>query len=186
MTRNIAVVAVLLLSVVGAASLEAENIGSQFAGKEPVKVYIKSVTNESGKSEVEPDKFRKSLEKIFSERKALRFAVVKSPSESDIQVEAIIKNFNYLNRGPLKSVPVMGLSIVDAAATATQNYVEIGVEYAVIATNTGQVLWKSGLADYLKRVMTAEESLPLIYDKIARVFLWKCFGKSRGTEISTR
>jgi hypothetical protein len=28
--------------------------------------------------------------------------------------------------------------------------------------------------------------MPMIYDKISRIFLWKCFGKQRGTAVSSK
>lgn len=179
----IASISLLVLPVAAALAggVDLEHVSK---GSGPVKVYIDKVTNESGKPEVEPDVFRQSLEKNFENRRSSNFDVVKTAAESDIQISAAIKYFQYLARGPLKPIPIMGLSAVDAAATATSNYVEIGVEYAVISTRTGETLWQSGVRDYLKRVMTPAESLPLIYDKISRIFLWKCFGKSRGLEVS--
>jgi hypothetical protein len=176
----------LILTVSGAAYAADRPIGGMFDGKGPVKVYVNRVENQSGKAEVEPDLFKKSLERNLAERKTHDFKLVDNPAESDIQISAVIKNFQYLDRGPLKPIPVMGLSALDAAATATQNYTEISVQYAVIATRTGETLWDSGVADYIKRVMTPKESLPLIYDRITRIFLWKCFGKARGVEVSAR
>jgi hypothetical protein len=184
--KTVAAVLVLSLVMCGVSVAEDRAIGGLFAGKKPIKVFVESVKNETGKGEVAPEVFRKSLESCFAGRKSTSFEVVSAPADSDIKIDAVIKNFQYLVRGPMKPGPGAQMMLIDAAATATSNYVEIGVEFTVISTKTGEVLWKSGLADYLKRVMTPEESMPMIYDKISRIFLWKCFGKQRGTAVSSK
>ena len=53
------------------------------------------------------------------------------------------------------------------------------MEFTVTDTRTGAVLWKDSASGYMKKVMTPEESIPLIYDKVSRVFVSKCFGKPK-------
>ena len=146
--------------------------------KAPVKVYIKEIVNQSGQSQIVPEAFRKALEKSLGERRSIKFSVVNSPAESDIEITAVITNFKYLEKGIFKPSPGIGTMLLDAAATMAGNYVEMAVEYAVIDTKSDKTLWKGTISEYIKKKMTRDESIPLIYDAVTRVFIWKCFGKA--------
>lgn len=56
--------------------------------------------------------------------------------------------------------------------------VYIKVEYTVTDTKSGKTLWKDTVKEYIKKKMTPEESIPLIYDVVTRAFVWRCFGKA--------
>ncbi len=59
----------------------------------------------------------------------------------------------------------------------TENYVEMEVKFTVIDTKKNEVIWQDMVSSFIKRKMTVAESIPLIYDKVSRDFLWKCFGR---------
>ena len=143
-----------------------------------IKIFIRKPDNESGQSKVVRDGFKKALESAFVNRKSVKFEIVKTPEESDVQIFSLIKKFQYMEKGPLKPTPGIGTTLLDAAATATENYVEIAAEFVVKQTTTGVILWKDVLTPYIKRKMEPEESIPIISDKVSRDFVWKCFGKS--------
>lgn len=179
------VVAVLcLLSLVGLSSAFAEGstmghlFKKQADNKVPVKVYIKEITNQSGNNQVVTDTFAKELESSLHERRSIKFQVVPTPDESDIQISAAIKSFQYLERGPLKPSIGIGTTLLDAAATATQNYVDMAIDYTVADSKTDKVLWQGSVNEYLKKKMTEAESIPLIYAVVTRTFVWRCFGKA--------
>ena len=159
-----------------------ETIGYLFKdkgnGSISVKVYVKEVINQSGQSQIIPETFKKKLEESLRQRRSMDFKVVKSPAESDVQISAVIKSYRYSERGTFKPNPGIGTMLLDAAATMTQNYVEMAVEYTVVDTKSDKVLWKNKVSDYIKRKMTPEESIPLISDRITKNFIWKCFGKA--------
>ncbi|MFH1189595.1 MAG: hypothetical protein V1682_02755 [Candidatus Omnitrophota bacterium] len=175
---KIAVFAVCLFYIVcpGQSFAQDGTIGHLFDEKSPVKVYVSAVTDESGESLVSVDEFKKSLEDSLNNRRAIDFDTVTDPFGSDIQVSAAIKKYKYLERGPFNPSPGIATTLVDAAATATSNYVEMEVLYTVTDTNTGGLLWSDDVKEYIKRVMTPEESIPLIYDKVTRTFTSQCFG----------
>jgi len=145
--------------------------------KNPVKAYIKEFTNQSGQNQIIPEEYKKSLESALLNRKAVKFEIVKSPELSDVQISGVIKKYQYLERGPMKVSTGVGTMLLDMAATATHNYVEMEVAFTIIDTKTNKSLWEDTVSAYIKKVMTPEESIPLIYDKISRNFLWKSFGK---------
>jgi len=169
-----------VLCVVGCLSVFAEGeIGSRFAKNDVVKVYIVSITDESAQAQVLPEAFKKSVEKSLANRRSMTFQVVGTPDESHVQVRGVIKNFAYMEKGPMKLSPSVGTLALDAMATATENYVEMAAEFTVVDTKTGQELWRGVVSDYIKQKMTPEESVPLIHDKISRGFVAKCFGKPK-------
>ena len=93
-------------------------------------------------------------------------------------MSAVIKKYQYSEKGPLKPTPSIGTTLLDAAATMTENYVEMVVEYTVFDTKSDKELWKDTVSEYIKKKMTAIESVPLICDVVTRTFIWKCFGKA--------
>ena len=169
----------------GQAFAQDDTIGHLFEGKSPVKVHVSTITNESGNDRISIDEFKKSLEDSLNNRKAIDFNTVNNPADSDIQIAAVIEKYQYLDRGPLNPSPGIATTLVDAAATATSNYVEMEVLYTVTDTKSNDVLWSDDVKEYIKRVMTPEESTPLIYDKVTRTFISQCFGRSHQRDTVT-
>ncbi|MCM8791052.1 MAG: hypothetical protein NC938_05055 [Candidatus Omnitrophica bacterium] len=157
--------------ICGAAELE------QMSNKQPIKVYLASFSNESGEKDLKVDELKQEVEKAFANRKSVRFEIVKSPAESDVQVFGIIKKFQYLTKDPVRPAISVALMALDAAIT--ENFVEMDVQFTIINTKTGALIWKDNVVRFLKRSMTRAQSIPLIYDKIARAFVSKSFGKGR-------
>ena len=167
-----------------------ETIGSLFKDKIddkiPVKVYIKEVVDSSGHSLVTPESFKEELTQSLHQRKSMKFEVVDIPAESDIHVTAAIKSFRYMERGPFKLSPGVDTILLDVAATMTENYADMTVEYTVVDAKSDKTLWKGVINEYIKQKMTPEESAPLIFDVVTRAFIWKCFGKSNIKDSNRR
>jgi hypothetical protein len=157
---------------------EDETIGHLFKDKPVVNVYVKEVANDPGQARVTSEAFKAILETSLMKRKSMTFKIVNTPAESVIQISAAIKKFQYLVRGPLKPSIGIETTLLDAMATATENYVEMAADFTVLDTKSGDILWKGSVENYLKKIMNEEESIPLISDKIARQFIWMCFGKA--------
>mgnify|MGYP001567068960 CR=1 FL=1 len=183
---------VFAIFIAGGLSLAAADdpIGSlfkkQMENRVPVKVFIKEVVNQSGQAAVIPAEFTRALAISMHKRRALKFEVVKNAVDSDISISAVIQRYRYLDKGPFK--PSIGIQtmILDAAATMTQNYVDMLVNYTVTDTKSGEKLWEGTVDQYIKKKMTLAESMTLINDVVTRTFLWKCFGKanSRNDKIN--
>ena len=141
-----------------------------------IKVFLGNFTNDSGQSQVSPEEFRKAVGDMLINRQSTKFQIVNAPADSDIQVSAIVQKYRYLDRGPLKVTPGL-TTLLDAAATATANYVDMIAVFTVVDTKTNAVLWKDTIEPYAKKEMSAAESIPVIYEKCAKHFVWKCFGK---------
>lgn len=142
-----------------------------------IKVFIKDPDNKCKEGQIIPDSLKKSLESALINRKSTKFEVVKNPEESDVQIATVIKKYQYMERGPIKPTPGIATTMLDLAASALENYVEMSVAILVTSTKTGDTLWKDDLTPYVKKRMSPDESIPVISDKVAAHFVWKCFGK---------
>lgn len=145
--------------------------------KKEIKVFLKDFTNESGQSQVSIEDFKKAMEAALLNRKSVIFAIVKTPAESDVQVSAVIKKFQYLKEDPIRPSPSAATLILDAATT--ENFVEMAADFMVVDTKNGKVAWEDNVETFIKRTMTPAESIPLIYEKLSRNFLAKSFGKPK-------
>ena len=160
-----------------AASAETIDISRSIAKGNPVKIYISGVTNESGQNEIVADDFKKVLESSIKNRRSVRFEIVSDPASSDFQIVAAIKKYSYSKTDPINSVAGPSALLLDAVTT--ENYAEIGIDFTVTSTASGKVVWKENVFDYVEHMMTPAESIPMVYDKAARRFLWKAFGKGK-------
>lgn len=182
MKKSLFAACVLSMVCLGNTFAQDGAIGHLFEGKSPVKVYIIGVKNESGQGQISADAFKKSIEDSLNNRKSTDFDIINNQAESDIQISAVIKRYQYLERGPFNPTPGIATTLIDAAATATQNYVEMVVDYTVIDTKNNQIIWTDEIDEYIKQIMTPEESIALIYAKASRTFIWKFFGGSHKKE----
>lgn len=143
----------------------------------PIKVFVKGFVNDSGQSQVLPQDFKKSFEAALLNRKSVSFELAESPETSDIQIEGVIKKYLYSKNDPITCYAGTPGVILDAVTT--ENYAEMSADFTVTDTKTGKILWNKPITNHVKQRMTAEKSIPLIYDKLSRTFLWKAFGKPR-------
>lgn len=179
MIKKIVIVSLIILCQSSAALCSTEGaLGAYFKNKDVVKVYVKDISNASGETLITGEDFKAILETSLLNRRAMTFKMVGTAADSDIQILATIEKFRYLERGPLKPTVGFGTSLLDAAASATMNYAEMGVVFTVLSTKTGEVLWKDGVESYLKKMMTPAESVPMISNKVTREFIWRCFGRA--------
>mgnify|MGYP001608839018 CR=1 FL=1 len=177
MRKVLAVLAVVALVLAIAVPAPAEDGDLEYLvkDKDVVKVFVKDFTNESGQAQVSSADFKKELEKALTLRKAVKFEIVSNPEASDFQIGGVIKNYMYSKTDPITPTTSPAALVLDAATT--ENYVEMTVDFEVVQTKNGKAVWQEDVKSYLKHTMTPEEALPMIYDKEARTFLWKSFGK---------
>jgi hypothetical protein len=172
-----AAAALFLLSQSFCFAADSGSLASLVNSHKPIKVYLKDFTNVSGKGEINPADFKAEVEKAMMSRKVVKFEIVKDPAESDVQVGCVITKFQYMEKGPMKPSPSVATLALDAAATLTLNYVEMFAKFTITDTKTSDILWEDTINEYKKHKMTAAESVPYAYDRTARAFLWKSFGK---------
>lgn len=176
--RFIALAAVVAALVSGLAYAAQEGDLSYLArnGK-VVKLYIKNISKDCESDLVSAEGFRKILEDSIRNRKSVKFEIVNSSGSSDMQMEGSIKKYLYSETDPITSYAGAGGLLLDAATV--ENYGEMTVDFTVIETKTGKVIWQKSIMAFKKGKMTPQESVPLVYDKVSRAFLSKSFGKPK-------
>ncbi len=180
MIKKFYFLAVLLSLLFGQSVAMAEGGGDLWRlanNKGSIKVFINDPVNESGQGQIIPDNLKKALESALINRKTVKFEMVKTPEDSDVRIATVIKKFQYMEKGPFKPTPSIGITLLDAAATMTENYAEMTVNFVVTKSQPGEILWKETLSPYVKKRMSPEESISFVSDKVASHFVWKCFGK---------
>lgn len=143
--------------------------------KKPISVYLQNFVNESGQPQVKADEFKKTFERSLLNRKSVKFTLASSPEASDLQISCVIKKYEYLKDDPVNSLAGPTAILLDAATR--ENYAGMSAEFTVVDTKSGSTLWKNTLSAFVEKMMTPDESVPLVYDKLSRTFLWKSFGK---------
>ncbi len=146
-------------------------------GDKTVRVLVKDFVNESGQPQIVPSDFKKSFEEALLNRRSVKFQIAKSPEASDIEISGVIKKYVYSKTDPITTYASPSGLLLDAMTT--ENYVEMWLEFTVAETKTGHTVWKDTVSTFIKRPMTPDESIPLIYNKLSRHFLWKSFGKPK-------
>ena len=168
----VSVLFILTSSVSGAGSIDVSRI---LKNKDSMSVYLAVFSDETGGTQISANDFKKAFESALRMRKAVKFEITKIPDASDIQISGTIKKYQYLASDPVTTFASPTGLLLDAMTT--ENYVTMETEFQVVETRTRQTIWKDRVSAFLKRKMTKDESVPLIYDKLSRTFLWKCFGK---------
>jgi len=168
---------IVMLTACGIAAAETVDVSRWLDKDDPVKVYVSGVTNESGQAQIVADDFKKALESSLKNRRSMKFEIVGDPAASDIKIAAVIKKYSYSVTDPINSVAGPSALLLDAATN--ENYAELGVDFTVTSTKDGAVVWKDNVFDYVEHMMTPAESIPMVYDKVTRRFLWQAFGKGK-------
>jgi hypothetical protein len=146
--------------------------------KRPLVVSLAGFADQSGQPGIDVAEFKKAFETALVKRGGGRsFRLAESPDAGDIQIAAVIKKYQYLEKDPITSYGGPALFLLDAATT--ENYADLEVEFTVTDARTNSVLWKNTVSTFIKRMMPRDKSIPLVYDKLSRTFLWKCFGRPR-------
>jgi hypothetical protein len=179
MPKKLLAAAVLALAViVPFLSFASENdLSGLVNNKDAIKVFVGDFANRSGQEQVSAEVFRKAVESVLLKRKAVKFQLVKDASAGDVVISGAIKKYEYLKNDPITSYAGVGGFMLDAATT--ENYARMDVEFTVTDPKTKRVLWKDDITNFIKRMMTPAESIPLICEKVARTFLAKSFGKRK-------
>lgn len=146
--------------------------------KKPLVVKLMTFEDASGQPDIKILEFKKAVETAMAKRGGgSLFTVTDRPDISDILVYATIKKFEYSEKDPITSFGSPTMLLLDAATS--ENYVTMDVEFTVIDTKTNKIIWKNKVTDFKKKMMSRQDSIPIIYDKVARTFLWKCFGRPK-------
>ena len=170
--------AAFIIFTCSAAAADTIELGRLAKNKGPIAVWVASVTNGAGKAEVNADDFKKSLEDAIVKRGGGKsFLLCSTPEASSVQISAVIEGYEYSEKDPITTFGSPSGMLLDAMTT--ENYVAMKARFTVTDTKTGKTLWNDAVTSFIKKMMTQKDSVPLIYNKLSRTFLWKCFGRPK-------
>jgi hypothetical protein len=161
------------LSAQGASS----TLYSQFSGKN-VRIHLAEIKDSTTDHKVSISEVSARLTEALVNRKSIRFQVVGTPGEADLVVQVDLKGFFWSNHDPVDMIAGLGATAMDVAIV--EDYAKLEADFIVTDAKTGETLWQDRvIATVTKKPMSESESLPLITQDLAKVFIKQCFGKKR-------
>ena len=168
----------LLTTAVFAGSAVAGTLYEDFSRRGTVKVYVEALKGSTGHSKVRTGEMKKSLETALSNRKSIKFAIVPSKEEADVMISSEVVEFLWTDHDPVDMIVGIGGTAMDAMVV--ECYARLQANFAVTDAKSGLVLWKDKVkATLTKAGMSEADSLGLINDDIAKVFIKEAFGKQK-------
>ncbi|MFC1808172.1 hypothetical protein ACFL0T_07420, partial [Candidatus Omnitrophota bacterium] len=140
-----------------------------------VRVHILDIENSSDSDKVDVSGLKKSLEDVFANRKSINFEVVGSKSDADLLISCDVQKFIWKEDDPLDFLVGTAYDLL-----TSENYAYLEAHFDVFNAKKGRRLWSRKLkVDYTKANMPVDESIPLINEKTAKIFMRDCFSKGR-------
>lgn len=174
-TRVAAFAALLFLMSAPAWALE-KSLFKRYEGK-TVKVYV-AVEDGSKGGEVGAALVKEKFEKALASRKSITFKPVSSVEEADLAVDVKVLGFTWTDHDPVDMLMGVGGTAMDAAVI--EDYAAVEADTAVREVRSKSVLWKERLfATVTKKPMPRPDSLPIVTEELAKIFLRDCFSKKR-------
>lgn len=150
---------------------------NQFGGK-TVKVFVDEIKDSTQNHKVNPADIRARLSEALTGRKSIRFQMVDSPGNADLVIHVDLKDFFWSNHDPVDMIAGLGATAMDVAVV--EDYAKLDADFTVTDARTGKPLWQDRvIATITKKPMSEIESLPLVTEDLAKVFIKQCFGKKR-------
>ncbi len=175
MSRKSYTLVCLMVSLAFTTVWAQEDLLNLVKGRDVVRVYVSEVSKEAGLEGLSPEEFTAYLKKAIRTRKVTNFQLVKEAKQAEIEIRAKLIGYEYSEKDPITSFGSPQTFALDALTH--ENYAAIEVEFTALDPRNGQTLWSDEVSAFAKGEMTVEESKPIVYDKVSRRFLWKCFGR---------
>jgi len=177
MKKYIVILIVTLLLVPSLALAKSQNLYDFVSHKSVVNVKVDSLTVESGYSEIKSQEITNIFKKALELRRSVNFNIVKSDQEADLIIKGNVKSFYYTANDPIDVfVPVA----LVADLLVNKGYARLKFDISVFSTEKNKIVWGKKLKATLSEVgMTADDSVNLIMERAAKIFIRKCFGKPK-------
>ena len=170
----------LLVLLLFTSSLFAAQTGSlyaKFQGK-TVKTFVTEVKDATKDREINPKLLKEKIEEALRNRKSIRFEVVQNAADADISIDTEVNEFMWTDHDPIDMLMGVGGTAMDAAQI--EDYARLQADMTVTDHRSKKVLWKERVtATVTKKPMPRAESIPLISEDLAKVFMKECFSKKR-------
>ena len=161
-----------------------DNLYTRFNGKS-VKIFVAMPTDKSQEKKADLADLRRQMESVLGARKNVRFQVMSDPAAADLTVDTQVTEFLWLKEDPVDMVG--GLSMAAWDMLDVENYVRMQAAFTVTDARQNKSLWQDKVAAMItKKEMPEKESVPLINEKMAKVFVNEVFGKAGSSESKRR
>ncbi len=170
--------AVLTLSVPAVSyASEPGALYRQYEGK-TVKVRIADVKDSTAGHEVDPSVVKSALESALKNRKSIHFQIVDGTAPADLVITADLQEFYWTDHDPVDMLGGAAMAAMDAAVV--EDYARIQADLSVSDAKKDTVLWKDRvIATVTKKPMSKTESIPVVAEDLAKVFVKECFARKR-------
>lgn len=192
MKRILAVVVLVCMvfsfATEGMGRTEKKNLYSVLSDQKEVKTYVADITDSSGAAGDMLVSMKKRIVNALKARQTINFQIVEDIEDADLVIKCNINERIWLKVDPVDQVHGIGAAAADIALQ--ENYGRMQADFTVERgprkvifkrlrrLTSKPVLWESELqATVTKMVMPEEESKPLLEERMAEVFIRKCFSK---------
>ena len=181
--RRVLAVSMMMGMTLGLMAISAEaappqSLYPELSKKKEVRVFLVPFTDISASKKVDLKDLEVKLAEALQARKSIRFVPVADSSQADILIQAEVKDFYWSDHDPVDMLAGVGMAAMDAAVV--EHYAHMNANFTVQDAKTKKMLWKDTvIATLTNKTMTEAESLPLINEDMAKVFVRQCFAKKR-------
>ncbi len=143
-----------------------------------VKIYIAEVKDSTKEHETDPKVIKEKIEEALKKRKSIHFEITQDPAQAEILVNTEVNEFMWTDHDPVDMF--MGAAATAYDIATIEDYARLQADMSVMDAKTQKRLWKERvMATITKKPMPRKESIPLVTEVLAKVFVRDCFSKGR-------
>lgn len=143
-----------------------------------VKVYVAGAKDSTNDHETDPKAIKLKIEEALKSRRSIRFEVVQDPSQAELLVETDVNEYIWTDHDPVDMM--MGAASIAYDIATIEDYARLQADMTVSDVKSQKTLWKDRvMATITRKPMSRHESIPLVTEEFAKVFIKDCFSKKR-------
>ena len=149
------------------------------SSREPVKIYIEEVVNNSDDVNIDPSRSTEVVKKVFKSRRQPRFDIVGSKEKADIIFEGKISDYVWMEEAPVTNVWSAGALVMDLATRRSKNYARKLISYKIYSADGTTLFEKVTQATLKQSGMPEEKSYDMMAARAQRMLGMDLFGRFR-------
>ncbi|MBD3378853.1 MAG: hypothetical protein GF408_00100 [Candidatus Omnitrophica bacterium] len=171
-----------------------KNLYAVLSEQEKVRTFVGDILDASGETSGYAVSLKKILEDNLAARMTINFELVSDRQNADIVINCKVLDRKWGEHDPLDIIHTISSALTDVSSS--ENYarmealftVERGARKEIFRkahriVGRGKVLWQDEvLATITREDMSEEQSLPLLEERLVKVFMRRCFGRNADLE----
>lgn len=176
--RLVIFVAVLVLALlITPIFVKSDNLYEFVMDKQAVNVKIHQFSVAMECKEIDAAKLADAFKEALRKRVSVKFNIVEDPKDADLVVSGDVDSFVYSEKDPIDILIPIGL-VIDLLTT--QNYARMIFNVSVYSPAEDKIVWEKRLKGTVnKSDMPRDESLFLVMERSAKIFVRECFARPR-------